>query len=97
MAVVLTLRAGEDFFVDHDRFTLTRILDDTHVQLVREKDQAMFDVSTDEKAEIDEDVLVQLGDRITTKAARIAIDAPRSKMLLTGVKYRISPPPSKGR
>ena len=97
MALVLTLRAGEDFFVDHDQFTLARIVDDAHIQLVREKDQAVFEVSTDEKTEVDEDVLVQLGDRITTKAARIAIDAPRSKILLTGVKYRISPPPPKGR
>lgn len=97
MALVLTLRAGEDMFVDHDQFTLSRIVDESNVRFVRERDQAVFDVSTEEKTEIDEDVLVQLGDRITTKSVRIAIDAPRSKMLLTGVKYRASPPPPKGR
>jgi hypothetical protein len=72
MALVLTMRTGESVYVDNDQFTLTRIASENKVMMMRQRDQALFEVTVSEKTEIDDDVVVQLGDRITTKAARIA-------------------------
>lgn len=88
MPLVLTVRAGESFYVGDDKFTLSRIVSEDTVQMTRGRDSVIFEVTISENAELDEDVLVQLGDRITTKEARIMIDAPRSKLILSEDKYR---------
>jgi sRNA-binding carbon storage regulator CsrA len=90
MALVLTMRTGESIYVNNDQFTLTRIESKDKVMMLRARDQILFEVTVFEGVEIDEDVVVQLGDRITTKAARISIAAPRSKTILTEDKYQAS-------
>ena len=90
MALVLTMRTGESIYVNNDQFTLTRIASEDKVMMLRARDQVLFELTVSEKTEIDDDVVVQLGDRITTKAARIAIEAPRSKTILTEDKYQAS-------
>ena len=88
MPLVLTLRRDEDFFVDNDRFILVAIVSDKHVRFRRDADSKMFDVISGQSTELDDDVIVSLGDRMTTKAARIAVDAPRERLILTGARYR---------
>lgn len=91
MALVLTMRTGESIYVNNDKFTLTRIASENKVMMLRARDQILFEVTVFEGVEIDDDVVVQLGDRITTKAARISINAPRSKTILTEEKYGRAP------
>ena len=87
MALVLTIREGSGLYVNDDKFTLTRIASEQKVLLVRERDKTLFEVTVFEGTEIDGEVVVQLGDRITTKVARLMITAPRSKILATEENY----------
>jgi len=87
MPLVLTLRAGESVYVNDEKFSLTRIVSRDKVQMTRHRDNILFELTVGEGVEIDDDVIVQLGDRITMKEARIAIDAPRSKVILSEDKY----------
>lgn len=88
MPLVLTLRRDEDFFVDDSRYILVAIVSDKHVRFRRASDSKLFDVVSGEMTELDDDVLVTLGDRMTTKAARVAVEAPRKRLILTGIRYR---------
>jgi hypothetical protein len=87
MALVLTIREGSGLYVNDDKFRLTRIASEQKVLLLRERDKISFEVTVFEGTEIDDDVVVQLGDRITTKEARLMITAPRSKILATEENY----------
>jgi hypothetical protein len=87
MALVLTIREGAGLYVNDDKFTLRRITSQEKVLLMRERDKILFEVTVFEGTEIDDDVIVQLGDRITTKEARLMITAPRSKILATEENY----------
>lgn len=89
MGLVISLRTGEDFFIADERYVLSGITGTT-VRLERPRDGAAFEITNDEMREIEPDVLVQTGDRMTTRAARVRIDAPRSKTILIGPKYRMA-------
>lgn len=93
MPLNVTVRLGEDFFVGHTRYFLKEICSDGRARITRSNDGVAFEVSDDQKTEVENDVLLQLGDRMTTKAVRLVIDAPRSKLILLGDKYRAAPPP----
>jgi hypothetical protein len=89
MGLVISLRAGEDFFIADERYVLSAITGTT-LRIERPRDGAAFDITGDEMREVEPDVLIQTGDRLTTRAARVRIDAPRSKTILIGPKYRMS-------
>ncbi len=89
MGLVILLRAGEDFFIADERYVMSRI-DGTTLRIERPRDGAVFEITNDEMREIEPDVLVQAGDRVTTRAARVLIEAPRSKKILIGPKYRMA-------
>jgi len=88
MGLVLTIRQGEDFFVDNDQFFLEKIISEDEVRIFRPKDGKKITASTKDMTDIQDDVSVQVADRITSKAARLVIEAPRTKLILTGVKFR---------
>jgi hypothetical protein len=67
---------------------MSRIVSADKVTILRHRDNILFEVTIFEKTEIDNDVIAQLGDRITTKAARVAIDAPRSILIVAEARYR---------
>ena len=87
MPLVLTIPVGSGLYVDDDKFTLIRIASEEKVMMRRERDKIVFEVTVFEGTEIDDDVIVQLGDRMTTKVARVAIAAPRSKILASEENY----------
>jgi len=74
-------------FFSESRFTLERIASEQKVYLVRDSDGVVFEVTVFENTEIDPDVVVQLGDRMTTKVARIQIEAPQRKLILSQENY----------
>lgn len=87
MPLVLTVREGSGLYINDDKFSLIRIASQEKVRVKRERDQVLFEVTIFEGTEIDDDVIVQLGDRITTKVARIMITAPRSKVIASEENY----------
>ena len=89
MGLVISLRTGEDFFIADERYVLSAIAGTT-VRIERRRDGAAFEITNDELREIEPEVLLQTGDRMTTRAARVRIDAPRSKTILMGPKYRMA-------
>jgi hypothetical protein len=93
MALVLTLKQGEDFYVDKDQYFLREIVSEGNVRVSRARDGAAFEVDDQKKTKVDEGVFLQIGDRMTTKACRLMIDAPRQMLIVTGAKKR-NPPAS---
>lgn len=88
MGLVLTIRVKEDLYVDHEQFILSQIVSPEKVCIVRTRDGVVFEVTTAQRTQIDNEVEMQVGDRMTTKAARLVVDAPRTKIILPGEKYR---------
>ena len=70
MPLVITLRTGESLYVADSKFTLARIKSEDKVEIRRCTDGVVFAVSTDKKVEVEDEVFVQLGDRMTRRAAR---------------------------
>ncbi len=64
-----------------------------NVRVSRARDGAAFEVDDQKKTKVDEGVFLQIGDRMTTKACRLMIDAPRQMLIVTGAKKR-NPPAS---
>ncbi len=93
MALVLTLKQGEDFYVDRDQYFLREIVSEGKVRIARARDGAAFDVDDRQKTQVDDGVFLQIGDHMTSKACRLMIQAPRQLLIVTGAKKR-NPPPS---
>ena len=93
MALVLTLKQGEDFYVDREQYFLREIVSEGKVRIARARDGAAFDVDDRQKTQVDDGVFLQIGDHMTSKACRLMIQAPRQLLIVTGAKKR-NPPPS---
>lgn len=88
MALVLSLRQGEDFYVEDERFIVVEIFGPSRFQLKDAETGSIHEVTDEERVEILDDVFVSAGDRTQMGVARIAIEAPREIMILRGEKYR---------
>ncbi len=97
MALVLTLKQGEDFYVDKDQYFLREIVSAGQVRVARARDGAAFDVDDQKRTQVDAGVFLQIGDHMTSKACRLMIQAPRQMLIVTGAKKRNPPPSITGR
>jgi hypothetical protein len=88
MALVLSLRAGQDFYVDDERVIVERVHGHSRFDLVVASSGKRCRVTDAEAAEIMEDVFVSAGDRPQAGFARVAIDAPADVLILRGERYR---------
>lgn len=88
MALVLRLRPGEDFYVDHQHFLLDAIIDEKRAIL--RHGTRRIEIDFDHDTEILPGVHVTLGERRSTIALPISIDAPRQVAILSGQNYRAS-------
>lgn len=88
MPLVLSLKRGQDFFVNNERIVVSNVFSETQFQLKRAADGRVFDVIDSAVVEILPDVYVQAGDRPQSALARVSIDAPPDKLILRGDKYR---------
>ncbi len=94
MALVLSLHAGEDFYVDDTRVVVEEIVSDT--KFVLSVDGKRHEIVDDAAREIAPKIWVSVGDKpkMTTPSKkaplliRAAIDAPRDKLILRGPNYR---------
>lgn len=88
MALVLSLKEGQDFYVGDERFVVQAVIDETNFKLMRAADGKSFHVTDSRAAEIIDDVFVSAGDRPAAILARVSIEAPPEKLILRGEKYR---------
>jgi hypothetical protein len=88
MSLVLGLRVGEDVFVDDERLVMVRVDSEQQTVIERTADGQQFKVVIGQNVEVIPGVRMAMGDRSTTKMARISIEAPRTRKILTGVRYR---------
>lgn len=87
MALVLTLKAGEDFYVGDERVTVADITSLNEFILLRHKDLVSFTVVNGPSIELFPGVKVSAGLRGQSDLARVAIEAPRSVRILRTEHY----------
>lgn len=92
MALVLSMREGNDFYVGHEQFVVSTIFTETHFTLTHTKSGNRFDITDTKATEILPDVMVSAGDRQQAMMARVAIEAPSDILVLRGDKYRRGKP-----
>lgn len=82
MGLVLTLRAGDDFYLGERRLVLERILDNRTCVVFDPETGERFEIAEDRMAEIAEDVMVCTA--VSFNSVNIAIEAPRDMQILRG-------------
>lgn len=87
MALVLSLREGQDFFVEDERVVVTSVSDGVRFSLEIEKTGKTYDVDDQSAVEIFRDVMVSAGESRQMSLARVVIDAPRDVLILRGDRY----------
>lgn len=92
MPLVLSLREGDDFYVDDQQFLVNRIYDETSFDLFKagEVDETHHPIAITEKqaVEVLPDVFISAGDLFQRGIVRAVIDAPRDILILRGDKFR---------
>jgi hypothetical protein len=86
VALVLTLRKKEAFYANDAKVMVRDILSADHC-IVETSEGKTFDVTEDKSVEIMPEVFVSIGVRGQLDMARIAIEAPRSILILREDKY----------
>jgi sRNA-binding carbon storage regulator CsrA len=86
MALIISLKRGEDLYVEDDRLVVTEIREDGSCLVSTDKGD--FEVVDDQMVEVFPDVFVSAGNRAHIYTVRLAVDAPREKVILRGTKYR---------
>lgn len=88
MSLVLSMREGDDFYVANVRFVLREVHAETRFDLYLPSTKQLFKISEKEAINVLPDVFISAGDRGQSGIARVAIDAPRSILILRGDSYR---------
>jgi hypothetical protein len=88
VALGLTFRVGEDFFLNHERYELESIVSFSECVIVRTKDEKKFRLFDDRAVEVYPEVRLSLGVNGQNHLSRITLEAPKSVEILTGRNYR---------
>lgn len=88
MPLVLSLRAGQDFYVEDAQLVVGEIRGDTSFTLMVAATGKTFEITDQRAEEVLPDVFVSAGDRPQAGLARVAIEAPPEKLILRGDNYR---------
>ena len=88
MPLVLSLRAGQDFYLGDDQVVVAAVQRHSRFELLLTKTGKRFAISQEKATEIVEDVFISAGDKPQAGLARIAIEAPREIIILRGDRYR---------
>jgi sRNA-binding carbon storage regulator CsrA len=86
MPLVLSLRVGQDVFFGDEQVTVTKITGYSKFDVQVTSSGRTYHVNDEEAVELQElsDVYLTAGDRPQAGLARLAIDAPRSILILRG-------------
>jgi hypothetical protein len=90
MALVLSLKPKEDFYVGDQRFIVTKLYNRTSFTLVHEGGK-QYEITEYEATEVLPDVWVSSGDVYDLGTVRVVIEAPREILILRGEKVREKP------
>lgn len=88
MALVLSLKEGQDFYVGDEQFVVDRVDGESQFTLIRTEDGRRFAITDEASSEVAEDVFVSAGDRSPALLARVSIEAPPDILILRGDKRR---------
>ena len=88
MALVLSLREGQDFYLDDTQVRVTKVSGMMRFELFVPSRNTSHGITDEESIEVIEDVFISAGDRPQKGVARVAIDAPRSILIARGDRYR---------
>lgn len=92
MALVLTLREGEDFYIQNERIIVEDIQSPSEFRLRRVRDGKVLRVVEGVSTPLFTNVRVSVGARGQLGLARVALEAPRSVVILRGDNYRRGAP-----
>lgn len=96
MALVLSLKVEQDFYVGEERFVVTAIFSPTSFALAHERSGRGFRITDAKASEVFPDVFVSAGEKPEAMIARVAIEAPRHLLIIRGDKRR-NPPAGHGK
>ena len=88
MALVLSLKEGQDFYVGDQQFVIDAIHADVFFRIKHPDSGRTFEVSNTRATEVLDDVFVSAGDKPMAQSVRVAIEAPANLLVLRGPKYR---------
>lgn len=96
MPLVLSVRQGDDFYVNDQQFLVKRIYDETSFELLKASDpnetHQPIKITEKQAVEVMPDVFISAGDLFQRGIVRAVIDAPRDILILRGDKYRADTP-----
>lgn len=87
MALVLSLKNGDDFWVDGRKIVVSKVIDENQLELTDDAGTP-HKITDSEMTEIMPDVFVSAASYFKLGAVRIALDAPREIEILRGDRYR---------
>jgi hypothetical protein len=90
MALVLNLKAGDDFYVKDRQFIIERVVSETNFTIREAATGKVFEITDTRSTEIMPDVMVAAGEPYVV-SARVAIEAPADILILRGDKFRNPP------
>lgn len=82
MALILTLREGEPFFVGKHEFAVKVIRSHTEVDMQDVRSGVVHNLSTERSVEVAPDVFMAVGLRGQLQICRVVVDAPRDMLIL---------------
>lgn len=88
MPLVLSLKEGEDFFVDDVQVVIDSIESAHRFWVTVPSTGKRFEVTDDQSTEIVKETFVSSGGHLLYGYVRIAIDAPQHILILRGDRYR---------
>lgn len=99
MPLVLSLKEGQDFYVDQDQIVIDKIVDDSSFKVLVTKTNRKHLISNLQAEEVLPDVFLSAGPQSSRSAefptARIAIEVPDEIRILRGEWFRNGGPPVK--
>lgn len=96
MPLVLSLRAGEDFYVGDRQFRLTNVISPNEFEIKDEANGSVYRIADTRATLVMDDVYLSAGEKQAVQAVRITIAAPPEMLVLRGSKYREGPPAKGG-
>lgn len=88
MALVLSLKQGDDIYVGDSQFVVSRIDDGSSMELTETASKKKHQIRDTEMCEIATDVFVSTSGLFRLGAIRVVFEAPREIVILNGDRFR---------
>jgi hypothetical protein len=89
VGLTLSLKPGDDFYADHERFIVMKVASPTNFTIRRARDGVEFDLLEEgREREIAQNVMAAVNRKRHGTLVRIHLTAPKAVKLQTGERYR---------